>query len=312
MVRAGRGRYAVLGVVAAAATLTIAGTATARTPHSAHQICVALVVDARALGAGVSTTCAKVPGGATGLDVLQAGGHRIGFRRDGLICTIDGLPKSGCTAVDDSHYWAYFHRAPRSTAWTYSTEGAATYQPANASTDGWVYDNGTSLTPDNIPYRKICPPAATRPSATASPTASASATPSGGSSRPTPRPTSSAGSSAGHGDRSPTASPIRRTVAPATSSPSPMAHPSPSASRSPGSAQPSHHATASADESLLASPAPSDSVSPTAVALTGSSGSGSSGSGSSGLPVALIAGIAAIAGVGALTAIRLRRSRPPS
>ena len=179
--RAGRGRYAVLGVVAAAATLTTAGTATARTPHSTHQICVALVVDARALGAGVSTTCAKVPAGSTGIDVLQAGGHQIGYRRDGLICTIDALPKNGCAAVDDSHYWAYFHRAPRSTAWTYSTEGAATYQPANASTDGWVYDNGTSLTPDNIPYRKICPPAATRPSATASPTASASATPSGGS-----------------------------------------------------------------------------------------------------------------------------------
>ena len=56
-----------------------------------------------------------MPKGATGVDVLEAGGHTVGFRHDGLVCTIDGLPKTGCAAVDDTHYWAYFHRAPGAT-----------------------------------------------------------------------------------------------------------------------------------------------------------------------------------------------------
>ncbi len=111
---------------------------------------------ARSIGSDVSTTCAKVPKGATGVDVLQAGGHTIGFRNDGLVCTIDGLPKSGCAGVDDTHYWAYFHRAPGATKWIYSSEGPATYQPANDSTEGWVYDNGKALTPENVPYDQIC------------------------------------------------------------------------------------------------------------------------------------------------------------
>jgi hypothetical protein len=304
--RAGRGRYAVLGVVAAAATLT-AGTAAARTPHSAHQICVALVVDARALGAGVNTTCAKVPAGATGLDVLQAGGHRIGFRRDGLICTIDGLPATGCAAVDDSHYWAYFHRAPGSTQWTYSTEGAATFQPANASTEGWVYNDGTSLTPDNIPYRKICPPSVTPPSATATPSASRSAPASSGAS-----PQTSHHLSPSAGDR--TGSPTDSANAVHTQSPpstSPTVEPSPPTSRPPGAAHPARHASATGNPSATASA--SASTAPTQVALSGSSGSGSGGSaGSAGHIAGLIIGIVVVAGLGILAALRLRRSRSPS
>jgi hypothetical protein len=145
-------------LVLVAALCAVAGTfgAPAARASSKPTICVALVVDGRALGSNVSTGCAKVSKGATGVAVLEAADHRIGFRDDGLICTIDGLPKTGCASVDDTHYWAYFHRAPGATSWTYSTEGASTYQPVNDSTEGWVYDNGTSLTPDNVPYSQIC------------------------------------------------------------------------------------------------------------------------------------------------------------
>ena len=129
---------------------------------------MALVVDARSINAGVSTGCAKVRAGATGVDVLQAAGHRVTFRSDGLLCTIDGLPSTGCSAVDDTHYWAYFHRAPESRSWSYSNEGPSTYRPVNDSTEGWVYDDGTKLEPRPVPYHAICPPEA--PTVSHSPT----------------------------------------------------------------------------------------------------------------------------------------------
>jgi cell division septation protein DedD len=165
--------------VAMASVMTSAGAASAASVSQSAAaakpaICVALVVDARSIGSDVSTTCAKVPKGATGVDVLQAGGHTIGFRNDGLVCTIDGLPKSGCAGVDDTHYWAYFHRAPGSKKWVYSSEGPATYQPANDSTEGWVYDNGKALTPENVPYDQICK---TKPKPSPSPKQSVTPTP---------------------------------------------------------------------------------------------------------------------------------------
>ncbi|MBV9486372.1 MAG: hypothetical protein JO246_09970, partial [Frankiaceae bacterium] len=147
---------AILGMATGAAGATAAQ---ARPTASGSTICVALVVDGRNLGGGVSSACATVKKGATGVDVLRAEGHSVGFRQDGLICTIDNLPSSGCADVDDTHYWAYFHRAPGATSWTYSTEGASTYQPSNTSTEGWVYRDGGSLTPpENVPYASICKP----------------------------------------------------------------------------------------------------------------------------------------------------------
>jgi hypothetical protein len=154
-------RLAVL--VAVGLGLAVTGTATAAPSAAGHRICVALVVDAHSIGGPVSTGCAKVDRGATGVDVLEAAGHTVTFRSDGLLCTIDGLPRSGCSAVDDTHYWAYFHRAPGSTRWSYSDEGPSTYRPVNDSTEGWVYDDGTKLTPRNVRYASICPPEAPTP-----------------------------------------------------------------------------------------------------------------------------------------------------
>jgi hypothetical protein len=184
-----RGLALVMTVVALATVTTSAAAATSLKPAAVAAkptICVALVVDGRALGSDVSTSCARVPKGSTGLDVLEAGGHRVAFRNDGLLCTIDGLPKSGCAAVDDSHYWAYFHRAPGATKWVYSSEGAATYQPVNDSTEGWVYDDGKALTPENVPYAQICKAEAS-PSPTDTPTHTTT-TPTGHPASTTPTP----------------------------------------------------------------------------------------------------------------------------
>lgn len=180
---------------AGAVPLGIAPAAAA--PPTSGTICVALVVDARSIGGPVDTDCATVNKGATGLDVLQAAGHTLTFREDHLLCTIDGLPKTGCSAIDDTHFWAYYHRAPASTSWSYSTSGAGSYQPVNDSTDGWVYDDGTKTEPDNVPYAAICkakatpsptpkPTQVTHPTKTRHPSARGSATPSS-----TPSPTAS-------------------------------------------------------------------------------------------------------------------------
>jgi hypothetical protein len=166
----------------AIAAVAAAGVVTPTAPvAAATTICVGLVVDARPLGGPVSADCATVPGGSTGYDVLRAAGHTVGFRHDGLICTIDNRPADGCAATDAQHYWAYFHRKPQSSSWSYSNEGATTYQPDNGATEGWVWRNGDSATPKDVPYTTICPktasptprPSSPPPSASAQPTRSA-------------------------------------------------------------------------------------------------------------------------------------------
>lgn len=153
------------------AALVVTGVAIPAAPVTAAKtICVGLVVDARSLDGPMSAKCTTVPDGSTGYDVLRAGGHTVGFRSDGLICTIDDRPSDGCGATDAMHYWAYFHREPGSTSWSYSNEGATTYKPENTETEGWVWRNGDTAKPQNVPYSTICPQ-------TASPTPS-----------PTPRP----------------------------------------------------------------------------------------------------------------------------
>ncbi len=213
-----------LGIaVVALATVTPSAAATAAAGRDKPTICVALVVDGRSLGSDVSTACATVPRDATGIDVLEAAGHRVGFRSDGLLCTIDGLPKTGCADIDDSHYWAYFHRAPGRTKWVYSSEGPSTYQPVNDSTEGWVFDNGSTRTPENVPYATICAATKTTPGPHPTTTTTPSRPSSAGSAASTPRATRS---SASHHHSKPRPDP------PATARPATAVVPSPSASSS--------------------------------------------------------------------------------
>jgi hypothetical protein len=271
-------RLALLPVIALAVIAGSFGASAARaSAHSAPAtICVALVVDGRALGSDVSTTCAKVPKGSTGTDVLEAAGHPIGYRNDGLICTIDGLPKAGCSGIDDGHYWAYFHRAPGATKWIYSSEGAGTYEPANASTEGWVYDNGTTNTPENVPYDQICKP-------TASP--SSSPTP------PTPAPTKKAAPTPRTTDHRSTAT--QPTAASAT--------PTPSAATKKAT---HHEQSAPPTSSEAPSRPPKQTISATAAALAGAVPPASSGHSATGLVI----GVVVVAGLGILAVVRFRRS----
>jgi cell division septation protein DedD len=272
-------------VMTAVAVMTSAGAAMAAAPAapSSTKQCVALVVDGRALGSDVSTSCVTVRRDATGVDVLQAAGHTVGFRNDGLLCTIDGLPKTGCTDIDDSHYWAYFHRAPGSTHWVYSSEGASTYEPESDSTEGWVYDNGKALTPENVPFAQICrcQPA---PSPTPTHAVTHSPTPKPPTS-PTHHPTPSA---------TPTPTPTPTTVTP---SPTPSkTHPARRRHR-PSSV------TSLLTATITATPRPAPTPSPTSVALAGAVTPPSNGHGLVDLLVVLII----VAALGTAAALRSRR-----
>jgi hypothetical protein len=161
------------------------------TTSAAQTICVALVVDFRTLQGPVDSGCTRVPPGSTGYDVLRAGGHTFQVCSNGIIGTIDGKPANGCQIKDDSHFWGYWHRKPGSRTWTFSSYGAAAYHPAEGSTEGWVWENGSTTPPANVPYPAGCHTASTSPSPSPSPRATPAA---GGPASSTPAPAAVAGS----------------------------------------------------------------------------------------------------------------------
>jgi hypothetical protein len=288
----GRRRSLILTIVTSTVVLIggVAAPAHGRAGAGTAKICVALVLDARAIGSDVSTSCTKVAPGSTGDDVLQAAGHSLRFRSDGLLCTIDGLPKTGCTDVNNNHYWAYYHRAPGSTKWVYSNEGGATYEPVNHSAEGWVYDNGSSLTPANVPQSRICQPAA---KASPTPTPSHPATPR--PKRPSPTPTAAAKTSA----PSATATPVGAATSPAAH------YAGGGASSSPTSDQPPAHPSPAGPAGVTGVAA-----SPSATVLASTrlaGGTGSSSSGGHGLLDLLIV-LAIVAAAGGFALARSRRT----
>ncbi|HEU5033814.1 MAG TPA: hypothetical protein VFT62_03545 [Mycobacteriales bacterium] len=267
----------------------VVGTTPARADS---RICVALVVDFADLGGGVHSTCAQVAQGSTGVDVLQAAGHRLTVCSDGIIGEIDGKPANGCQTKDSTHYWSYWHRAPGSTRWTYSTEGPATYEPANRSTEGWVWQSGSAKNqqPTDVPYADIC------------------------GSTPTPRPATTT-TMPRHRSATTSGSQHKTVVAPATPPATTGAAAAAATSDAPSTVGRTTHR--SADRSLRAA-ATRAAATPTATAssptarttvvTTGRAGK-SAGGASPALGIALA--VAAAAGLGAAGWWRTRRSREP-
>ncbi|MEV0460992.1 hypothetical protein [Catellatospora methionotrophica] len=109
---------------------------------------VTVVVDFTALGAGVVVACA--PGDPTsGLTALTGAGYSVtGTQRWGLafVCRINNLPapaQQACVNTPPaSAYWSYWHASTHGAAWTYSTLGASSYNPAPGSVEGWAFGSG--------------------------------------------------------------------------------------------------------------------------------------------------------------------------
>lgn len=170
--------------------------------------CVAVVVDS---GPRVTGRCMTWRAGLTGAGALTGTGHSYRLSPSGLICAIDGFP-ADCH-VDSTHYWSYWHKAPGSGSWTYSNEGAGTYNPRRGETEGWAYQNGTSRQPRNLSFSTICPPPPPAPAKPAPP--------------PPPPPAGTGAATGGHSTAAP--APGRSDAAaagPGTSAAAPSAPPS--------------------------------------------------------------------------------------
>ncbi|GGL98946.1 MULTISPECIES: hypothetical protein [Micromonospora] len=140
----------------AAAVAAVALTAVEPAPRAAHAAActgttgVTVVVDFAALGGGVQVACA-LGDPATGVAALQGAGFTVtGTSRWGLafVCRINGKP----TAATDpcvntppaTAYWSYWHASGSGAAWSYSTSGASSYNPAPGSVEGWSFGAGAA------------------------------------------------------------------------------------------------------------------------------------------------------------------------
>jgi hypothetical protein len=211
---AGRLLRSVLMVGAASAALSLAGP-DALVPFkdaaaSAATIGVAFVVD---FGSGAPVVgCVQVPpsdNGYAALAAFAAQEHLAApaYNQAGLLCSIGGIPASGCgQATSEGYdYWSYWHGATG--AWVYSEVGAfATVQPGDV--EGWRYEDPGHANPTDPPPAAapddaaICPaavspssppanpPATSPPTATTPGAASSGGTASSGST-PAPAPAGS-------------------------------------------------------------------------------------------------------------------------
>jgi hypothetical protein len=108
---------------------------------------VTVVVDFGPLGGGVQVGC-RLGDPPTGLAALQGAGFTVtGTTRWGLafVCRINGKPtpaQDPCVNTPPaSAYWSYWHAAPGA-AWSYSTLGASSYNPAQGTVEGWRFGSG--------------------------------------------------------------------------------------------------------------------------------------------------------------------------
>ena len=118
------------------------------------QVRVAVVVDARALGATTGVVCVVVPSGSDGLDALRARATRIGtpaprLNQSGLVCGIDGRPAApacGENGPNGPEYWSYWLGG---SSWRYAPVGPASRTVSDQSVDGWRFLKGGPQVPPN-------------------------------------------------------------------------------------------------------------------------------------------------------------------
>lgn len=185
---------------------------------------VTMVVEFNRLGGGDQIRCA--PGDPdSGVAALKAAGYtptRAAQEAGYFLCRIDGKPADDpCQrASPEDAYWSYWHAEPGG-SWTFSNAGAASYDPAPGSVEGWSFGGGEP--PSTPPPARRQAPASPRPVATTA--------------APAPAPMPTARRTAASAPVVPTAAATTTTVprvtataapapAPRTAAPSPSASPS--------------------------------------------------------------------------------------
>jgi hypothetical protein len=145
-----------LAALAAAALLAAGLIALEPTPQAAQAAActgttgVTVVVDFGSLGGGVQVACA-LGDPTSGVTALTGAGFTVaGTTRWGLafICRINGKPTSAtepCVNTPPATaYWSYWHASGSGAAWSYSTSGASSYNPAPGTVEGWSFGSGAA------------------------------------------------------------------------------------------------------------------------------------------------------------------------
>jgi hypothetical protein len=267
--RAGRRWAPWLGVVALVAPATagpVLAVATA-TPAGADPIgdCsattgVIVAVDFAAWGGNIERGCDVTL--TTGYHALHVAGFTTsGDAQDGpgFICRIDDEPppsEDPCVTTPPADaYWSYWHADAGQNTWTYSAQGATSYQPPPGSVDAWTFGS-TDI--DGTNGQPSFPPSAVRATGGSGPG-------SGSSTTTTPATTVTTTTASSVPERTSPATPPP-TIAPASSHGSSHGSSpgsSPSITSAPGGGAGHHPATSAAGSPTSPTPSP---VAPTAPA----------------------------------------------
>ncbi len=180
-----RPRLHMLRRVLVALLLAVPLVATGGTAQAASCAADQVTVVVQYLGGAQVTRCTSGDP-KTGIEALTSAGFSYTFapRNPGFVCTINGNP--GNRNCMKPKYWAYWHAAQPGGAWTYSSEGAGTYDPAPGTVEGWRFDCGAApgagtkcaaSAPKPSPQPKPTPAPSSQPPAGTSATAGASGSP---------------------------------------------------------------------------------------------------------------------------------------
>ena len=133
------------------------------------RVVVAVVVDFGGVGGRVIVSCVLVKPGASDAEALQVQAAVLGYpspryAESGLLCAIDGYPRSGCGAQSGGHYayWSYWHGGKR---WQYASGGPGEWKVARGDVEGWRFQPDGSATPADPPPRAASSSAASMSSA---------------------------------------------------------------------------------------------------------------------------------------------------
>jgi len=181
-VRRARARAGAGAVLTGAAALVLAGPVPAADAAACSGTTgVTVVVDFGSLG-GIQVGCAAGDP-SSGLAALHGAGFgTTGTQKDGpsFVCRINGAPASDPCVVTPppTAYWSYWH-APPGGSWSYSSLGAAGYNPAPGSVEGWAFGAGArpGIAPPTAPAPPPAPKPTTQPAPAPAPTSSAAAPP---------------------------------------------------------------------------------------------------------------------------------------
>ena len=129
--------------VLVALLLAVPLVATGGTAEAAGCTAQQVTVVVQYLGGAAVTRCTEDDPN-TGVEALTSAGFSFTYspREPGFVCTINGNP--GNRECMKPKYWSYWHASGPTGPWTYSSEGAGTYDPAPGSVEGWRFDCGAA------------------------------------------------------------------------------------------------------------------------------------------------------------------------